>query len=308
MLEYIIPTELKLNIQSCYLPAFAKASKRAKTILYLDLCAGQPDVALPDSRTLEGSTSIALSSLPNDKTYFRFFESDSKVVMSLRKKYLNRLNDGDRFEIVEGDCNLTIDKTLADLVEAGPNYVELKKSPAYAFVDPYGLEISWETLEKLSKFKLQNYSKIEILFLFSDMGVNRSKTEHADTVSKVFGTDGWKTIDKCQKEGKIESSEAGIYRVKFFMRRLKNILEYKHVRAIRFKTPTNAPFYSLIHATDHEAGLKIMDDIFKNTENEIRPNQQGMWDAEGGGDFKEFIDAKNMFFIDNTELPGWCLE
>ena len=307
MSDYKNPTELKLKIQSHYLPAFAKASKTAKTIVYLDLCAGLTDVPLPDGRTLEGSTSRALSLLPADKTYFRFFERDPGVIRVLRGKYLHHLNNGDHFDIVEGDCNSTIDEALATLAEAGPPDVDLRLSPAYAFVDPYGLQISWETLEKLSNFK-KNSKKMELFFLFSDMGVNRAKTDHANTVSKVFGTENWKNIDKHQKADKITSSEAGIYRVKYFMQRVTNELGYEYVRAIRFKTPTNAPFYSLIHATDHPAGVTIMNDILKSIESQISPNQQGMWNMEGGSDFKEFIDAKDIFFIDDTELPDWCLE
>ena len=48
----------------------------------------------------------------------------------------------------------------------------------------------------------------------------------------------------------------GFYYVELFRYQLKNTLGYKTTMALPFKSTTGTPQYSLVFATDHDAGKK----------------------------------------------------
>jgi hypothetical protein len=106
-------TRNKLEILAGYLPAFNLASKRSEERLYIDLMAGEPvNRERTTGEAFDGSARIALSAQP-PFTRLVFCEVADKapvLATDLRQRFPDR-----KFRVYPGDCNVTIDRILADL-------------------------------------------------------------------------------------------------------------------------------------------------------------------------------------------------
>ena len=269
-------TKVKLRALERYLKEFTKASKnKAPSTLYLDLFAGVAnDVLRDEDEIIAGSTIRALKTEPKF-TKLVLFELADKV-----KQLENRLQEqfpGDqRYEIVPGDCNQTISQALEALKpeEQGNDY---SKSPSFAFIDPCGLNIHWETLVKIAKFKEDTIlsgiseTKTEMWILFSDPTIFRvSGLKTTERITQMYGTDDWEAIRKQRKSGKIKPPEARKLYVDLFRNRLQSSLGYKYTIAMYFVRKRNMPMYTMIFATDHiKAGKPIMESVYKNSRNDL---------------------------------------
>jgi len=197
-------TQLKLAMLRDYLSRFALASKAQPERIYLDAFAGEGSGR--DRLTGEefrGSARIALDIDDGSGfTQFRCFELGAKAAeleAALRVDYPDR-----DIKVFSGDCNITIPRALAELKE-------LNWAPTFAFVDPDGMEVAWETLAALADHK-RGYRaasscrkpeyKVEIWMLFPSAGIMRTLALDAHTLpdrdvtraNRLFGTQQWRSI------------------------------------------------------------------------------------------------------------------
>ncbi|MBA3404983.1 MAG: three-Cys-motif partner protein TcmP [Gemmatimonadaceae bacterium] len=168
--------------RKAYIDAFAGTGYRvmsrtgseidaAKTKLNLDL----PDLAEPaPQQLLDGSARIALKVEPH---------FDSYIFIEQRKEHVRKLEDlkdefpdlASRIKITRGDANTEL-KALC----AKRGWAERR---AVMFLDPYGMQVEWETIEAIAKTKA-----IDLWLLFPlGIGVNRLMMRRLDAIP-----DGWK--------------------------------------------------------------------------------------------------------------------
>jgi hypothetical protein len=158
-------TEGKLDILGRYLDRFTTTTKyKADARIYLDAFAGQ---GLGTSRTtraqFEGSARIGLKvgDPPFDRCYF--FELREKAAELERE--LTRDFPGRDLRVVPGDCNETIPDALAELRRDNLGW-----APTFAFLDPDGMELRWETIKALAVHKRlrqpPSKTKVELWLLF----------------------------------------------------------------------------------------------------------------------------------------------
>jgi three-Cys-motif partner protein len=192
-------TELKLSIVEKYLKFFTLALRgKFDELWYIDAFAGtgsrtvrqeaRPadliDPAEPERvERRRGSASIAIDVKPH---------FDLIVFIENKPSYVAALDDlaakypGRRITIVKNDTN----DALKDLVAAN----SWKSTRAVLFLDPYGMELEWSTLEKVAATRA-----IDVWFLFSLSGLYRQATreltdidEHKRaSLTRMFGSDAW---------------------------------------------------------------------------------------------------------------------
>lgn len=265
-------TEEKLDALGSYLQQFTTASTSAINKVYLDLFAGSADNLARDDkvRTFDGSAVRALKTIPKF-THLRFFELERKadsLLQELRKIFPN----DNRFEVSGGDCNVNISTVLNDLKQLG-----LQTSPTFAFIDPRSLHFTWETLKYLAEYKEPNMNgkryKVELLILFADPAFQRlyGKDQYypwhrsaSRSATQAFGNEYWKVITEKRSRDDISVEESRYYLVELFRYQLENILKYTTTMALPFKSDAGTKKYTLIFATDHEAGKNIMEWVFEN--------------------------------------------
>ncbi len=192
-------TELKLSIVEGYLKAFTTALRpKFKELWYVDAFAGTGNrtvrTVYEESHLLEqpvverieirrGSAQIAIDVKPafdmavfieKNPTYIRELDS-------LSARYSHR-----RVVVAEDDANVAL-KTLV-------NNNQWADKRAVVFLDPYGMEVEWSTLETLASTQA-----IDVWFLFPLAGLFRQATRRLTDIdehkraalTRMFGSDTW---------------------------------------------------------------------------------------------------------------------
>ena len=307
-------TEIKLIMLEKYLERFTTASsKRAKSTLYLDLFAGSADHTLTDdpSYRFSGSVIRAIETQPKFSS-LRFFEKDQRKAEALIKTLHERYPNDRRYDIVVGDCNQNIHSTLRQLKQNN-----LHLSPSFAFIDPYALQVEWSTLSAISNFrerprhKSKRY-KTELWILFSDStiprlaGHDRKKgTDLSRYITDFYGSEAWRAIEEKREvngDTGMSASEARALYVDLFRHRLNYDLGYETTFALHIGDTVRKPLYTMIFATDHDAGVNIMRSVYYNA-CDLFASQRGYMRSFQQRQQRESSGVPNLFDVMPTDLP-----
>jgi three-Cys-motif partner protein len=248
----------KLRLVRDYLGAgkgFLAATSGAGERYYVDLFAGpgqgfsvdQPQVVV------DGSPLISLQAGPPYFTHLHWVEQDPVFAESLR------VHQGEhphrRVSVYEGDANERVDDVLAALP---------RTFPIFAFLDPRGPELAWETVAKLARHKQAGWPKVELLILFAhDMAITRLLPHDATKMVNEQLLDRFMPDPTEWRRIYVQRSSLtpGAFRLRMleeYVRGLKT-LGYQYVLPpYLVRRPDNHPLYFLIFASDHPAGGKIM--------------------------------------------------
>src|SRR6266480_4975105 len=188
----------KLELLRKYLSAYIKiVSKQTwcSGYEYIDAFAG---TGRPKSREeqhyVDGSPRIALGLNPPFTTYWFVEQSIWRAdkLSSLQKEFSDR-----NINICLGDCNQIIKETIL------PTLGYQMRKRAIAFLDPFGMQLVWKTMELVAKSKT-----IEIMLNFPVMAINRAVLRKRDDLisetqrkrlNEFWGTDDW-TMELYQEE------------------------------------------------------------------------------------------------------------
>lgn len=258
-------TEAKLGLLERYLDAFTTATKhKSRERIYLDAFAGEGrGLSRTTGEEFESSPRIALGIDDPPFTRLRFFELGTKASRledELRRDFPDR-----DLRVVAGDCNETIPRVLAELREA-----DLAWAPTFAFLDPDGMELHWDTIQALADHKRGKKYKVELWVLFNTPGLMRVLRKDINTLgpheealaTRLFGTERWTAIQALRFEDDIEPPEAREEFVNLFRWQLEQDLGYRWTHALEIKNLRGHPIYHMVFATDNEAGNRIMTDLY----------------------------------------------
>jgi three-Cys-motif partner protein len=192
-------TELKLSIVESYLQFFSTAlTQHFPHLIYIDAFAGTGrrtvrvearagnllDEAVQESiEQRRGSAQIAIDVVPHF-TKLIFIEQNPRYCEAL--KAIAGSHAGRDIEVIEGDANSELKRVLAA--------INWKGTRAVLFLDPYGMEVEWSTLETVAATKC-----IDVWFLFSLSGLYRQATrdkrsiddDKRQALNRMLGTTAW---------------------------------------------------------------------------------------------------------------------
>lgn len=201
-------TEKKLLIINEYLKSYSTVLKNTKVRkIYIDAFAGSgktiideksvedkkftlfeafPEIDIPivqqNEKELEGS---ALLSLQYDFDEYYFLEIDDGRISILenliKEKYPTKIN---KVHFINGNSNIELKKILGNIKVI---------DRCLLFLDPYSLELKWEIIEEISKYKV-----IDLWYLFPLNAISRiipkdrSKlTSNERLITTILGTEDW---------------------------------------------------------------------------------------------------------------------
>jgi three-Cys-motif partner protein len=290
-------TRAKLGILADYLGQFLTASYlKVDEFVYLDAFAGE-GIGLDrlSGEVFNGSARIALDAkAPDGKgfTRLRYFETESRageLEARLRGDYPGR-----NIRVYGGDCNAQLPEALADLRRE-----RVVWAPTFAFVDPDGLEVRWETLQALAEHKQGYKTKVELWLLFATPGLMRTLTlpkpvadaslldlfdeepgpaadsapalrpEDEQRATALYGTDDWRAIYDRRCNGSFGPARARDEYLNLMRWRLEQTLGYEKTHPMLVKREDGVPLYHMIFATDHPAGDKIMRHLYSTAAAEM---------------------------------------
>ena len=281
MREWSAHSYEKLAILGDYLPIFVQAAKGARNRVYIDAFAGETENTVRDTdRTFPGSAECALSVSP-PFTHIRFFELNRKRARSLER--LIARFPGQNARVIRGDCNETMLHALSELPA---------KAPTFAFLDPDGMELRWNTIRAIADHKREyaertGKSKVEMWILFSSSGIVRmlgKNRKYAESrgfpqrIADLYGAWGpWETIWHTRHSGEICPGDAKKAYLWLYMDRLAE-LGYRHLLVRPIHTRGESELYAMIFATDNLAGESIM--RWAQEKDRVRPESGTLFDIE----------------------------
>jgi three-Cys-motif partner protein len=291
-------TRNKLEILAGYLPALNKAAQRSPHRIYLDLMAGEPENVDRDTgERFDGSPLIAMKADP-PFTRLRFCEL-GQVATKLDAALRAQFQGDDRYRVIHGDCNATIDQTLAELAP-------FRRGLAFAFIDQQAAEVDWETIKKVAAYRQNRENrKTEIWILMSPAMIVRgvrgtNAAKFIEKVSRMYGDEDWKRIQAARWRDDISPSDYRAEMVNLMRLRLQYDLRYQYTQRIPMRMPNAVEVYDMVFATDHWAGDNIMRYLY----NRAAQREEGMMrQAKSARREKELDERGEVGLFSVSDLP-----
>jgi three-Cys-motif partner protein len=216
---------------------------------FVDLMAGPGRCMLDSREEFDGSPLLALKCDP-PFTSVVLVESDLNLLDAVRRRTAAY---GDRVQIVHGDCN--DDGVIETIRTAVP-----PDSLTLAFADMLGLDVRFETLDRLTKSRKMD---LAITFQVGDLVRNVPQVlggrQESRRLDEFFGASGWcEVVTEARMRGvPIEDALTTYY-----VERLST-LGYAHVVPLHvlMKNTKNAPLYRLIVAGRHRRAAEFFQKI-----------------------------------------------
>ena len=271
-------TQDKLNRIEKYLKAYIKIftqSPRAsyfKTI-YVDAFAGPGYRTEPqkkrdsfpffddeDANSLQkGSVKIALEIEPSFDQYI-FIDNNPNYIEELNCLIEEFPEKKNKINIIMDDANTYLSKWC--------NETNWRLNRSVVFLDPYGMEVKWSTVEAIAKTKA-----IDLWILFPlGSAVNRLLMKNhppegawSDRLTSFFGTEDWmESFYKRKSYQTLFGSEEKIVKKadfkligKFFINRLETIFAEVALNPLPLMNSKNVPIFLLCFAAGNPKGAKI---------------------------------------------------
>ena len=282
-------TEQKLRILDDYLAAYCKifqVNPRAKHFdtIYVDAFAGTGLIErrqtpadrvelfaeFAEQETVEFLKGSASRALQHPFTKYIFIEKSASRITKLDKLRADSPHKS-QIQIQKGDANAR----LANFVGS----IDWKRCRAVVFLDPYGMQVDWETIEKLGKTKA-----IDLWLLFplgqAVMRLLRKEgeppAEWQEALDRIFGTHDWHSrfyVTKHEPDF-FEKEIVSTYRVAdwqavgaFMIERLKTAVHAVAMNPGVLLNSRNVPLYLFCFASGNPKGaptaLKIAGYLLK---------------------------------------------
>lgn len=293
-------TEEKLNRVSKYLPAYVHVLKdKGLKYAYIDAFAGTgyrelkdtelqgegsqlllfPELAEQETQKfMDGSARIALQTEPRFNKYI-FIEKDSKKIPELIKLKTEFVDLNDDITIVNDDANNYLLKLCSK---------DWLKNRAVLFLDPFGMQIPWSTIEAIAQTQA-----VDLWYLFPlGIAVNRLLTKDGNIreswrrkLDNIFGTNDWAEafyqpveeqnkqlslfeIDNSPLSKKVEKVANFDSIGQYFVERLKTIFPGVAEKPLVLRNSRNNPLYLLCFASANPRGaptaIRIAQHILKD--------------------------------------------
>lgn len=265
-------TEEKLARLEKYLPAYAHIFKgRAYKYAYIDAFAGPgyrarerkqhaqtqdlwaEDLDERGRRFTVGSAVVAMRSEPPFHSYI-FIEHDASALANLeealRKEFPQRISLA-RFE--SGDANVVLKRLCLR---------DWSKHRAVLFLDPYGMEVQWSTMESIAATQA-----IDVWILFpAGIGVNRQLPPDGNVLAwaraafdRLFGTPKWydrfyakhATDDMFAAPDRVQKVVSSDDIVAYYGERLRAVFPHVSPNPLVLCNSNNAPMFALFFAAAH---------------------------------------------------------
>ncbi len=247
----------KLDYLARYIDVFEKAMHGKWPIRYfVDLLAGPGKNRVRDSNEiLLGSPLRALTTkYPFTGYFFVDIKEQNTGALQLR---CNASPRSSLVHIHPGNCNILVDEIVTEIKKDDWRSLNL------AFLDPQGLELHWETVEKLSKIR-----RMDLIINYPEGGLNRYMWKAVEevgitSVDIFFGTRAWREIYK-HWQGK-----KGLHRhlIDLCKENLKSLGYQVRLGGAFWNEPlmrntkTRAPLYRLLFASKHPLGDDLWEKV-----------------------------------------------
>lgn len=179
-------TQLKLSVLRKYLPAYTTALKKFNYRLhYIDGFAGTGTCRISTpfgTSVIPGSAQIAIDCNP---PFHRLHFIEQRVRRARTLQLLaDRRPDLD-IEVIKGDANTELPRVLARL--------DARDDRAVTFLDPYGMSVSWTTLEAMTRHVTDVWYLFPLSALYRQTATSAASldADKSAAIDRLLGTHAW---------------------------------------------------------------------------------------------------------------------
>ena len=250
-------TLYKLKAIAVYMQAFNTALKNGNWFdrYYIDLQAG-PGKNRIGQQVYLGSPLLALTT-DTPFTQYRFNEQDPSSHTALQLRVAasphNKVT-----RTYRSDANAIV-KTICEEISKQDALAKLRKKWStvnLAFLDPFGLELEWSTVEQLARM-----TRMDLVINFSTGGLNRNiakalNARQENVVDRFFGTEAWRDV----YDPSVDATAKRRAWIDFYLQRLERFGYQIDINPdlggteLSVKSAKNVQIYSLIFASKHPLG------------------------------------------------------
>jgi len=244
-----------------------------KEMHYIDAFAGSVRPWDKESgEHIDGSPLVAIKTIPSFDRYV-FIEKSKKRFCSNIKPLKTQFPEK-KIEVFCGDCNDIICDDVAK------RYRPRNGVRGFAFLDPYGLNLRWETVESFGKTEsFDVFINFSVMGVYRQLGSRPDKMINREKINEMMGSDRWceevyKESRQCPLPGLAPVVERANHDLterlaSFYINQLKTCFKYVS-RPIVMKGATNSPLYALILASQVPLAVSKMHEIFDRQERRKR--------------------------------------
>jgi three-Cys-motif partner protein len=235
-------------------PGLSRVRKKARATEPTGLFGPEPESDIAETEFLKGSPRVALD-IPNPFSAYIFIERDPEraaELIALKAEY----GPARSIDVRVDDANAALQEWLS-------SGIDWKRHRAVVFLDPFGMQVPWSTIESLAATK-----SIEVIINFPlGMAVQRLLTRSGDippdwqiSLDVFFGSPDWRKLTYEEDAGlfgpqKRKTRDSGTKLLQWYRDRLRAI--FGHVSSARLiKNTRGNPLYYLIWAGPNSKGLK----------------------------------------------------
>lgn len=232
------------------------------SLVYIDLFAGAGYAKIKGTNKIRMSSALIALSISHQFNKYIFCEEDERCMNALKKRVEKHFPVAN-VEFIQGNSNHLID----NIIQKIPRHSYEEKVLRFCFVDPFSLNLNFDTIRKLS-----NVGKIDFLILLAlHMDGNRNLfnyiSENSNKVDLFIDDLSWR---EPFKKGDLAAKDF----IKFLAKKYDNnmqLLNYKEpVKKHLVKIDDiNVPLYYLAFYSKHERG----NDFYSKVEKYLSPQQ-----------------------------------
>jgi three-Cys-motif partner protein len=273
-------TERKLNALREYLVQYQRiftTNRKARKLrtVYVDAFAGTGDRDAVDE-----SQQVSLFGYDDDTRVYQ--QGSVKVALSLENKFHqyvfvdNKAKHGAALQdLINLEFSELVERCTVNVADANRWLEEWCRTQdwrtqrAVVFLDPYGMNVEWTTIEAIAKTKAID---LWVLFPFA-IGANRMMPKDAPPdslwakrLTMIFGTDDWKSrFYRTDQEVDLFGIPSGsVVKIAgmdeilaYFLERLESVFEKVVERPLILDNSRNTPMYALCFASGNPRGAPI---------------------------------------------------
>ncbi len=157
-----------------------------------------------------------------------------------------------------GDANIKVQEIVDRISEIDSKFIKgAWPSLNLAFLDPEGLELEWDTVEKLA-----GLNRMDLIIHYSQHGINRmaanSISSNTDTiVDRFFGDRKWRQIYIDNRDKGIHLPLMNYYKERLISLGYVEIKDEEEIWTDAVRNRRNAPLYRLLFASKNSLGMKF---------------------------------------------------
>ncbi len=202
--------------------------------------------------------------------YYYFIDNDEASNNKLKSK-LKPYQQKHKmpFEYRTSDANTQLDKFTAKC-----NRKSDVKYKTLMLLDPFGMQIKWDSLEKLRNCDVDLWILVPTGVIINRLLDRQGKLTHIDILTSYFGLSKEEISNyfyRIKKEPTLFGEETTINKIskpieeisKLYIKRLKTIFPYVLENPLVLRNSTNCPIFHFVFASHNQTALKIAKSIIQ---------------------------------------------